>query len=144
MTRKQSPPRRITKLARRSIPDAEPIARFWHWLLQREIWGLMLIAIGVVTVTSLLSHGQGKLSDAWSLVLRQIFGVGAYPIALLIVASGLALLLWNSLVERVTPSWPAIIGVELLFFAGLGLIHLTASDPPLELAQNGKRGGYVG
>jgi len=144
MTRKQSPPRRITKLARRSIPDAEPIARFWHWLLQREIWGLMLIAIGVVTVTSLLSHGQGKLSDAWSLVLRQIFGVGAYPIALLIVACGLALLLWNSLVERVTPSWPAIIGVELLFFAGLGLIHLTSSDPPLELAQNGKRGGYIG
>ena len=115
-----------------------------QWLLQREVWGLVLTAIGAVTLIALLSDSQGQLSRAWSLMLRQTFGLGAYPIALLLLGSGIIVLLWNLVWERINPRWQTIIGSELLFFCALGLLHVTSGEHPLALAQAGQRGGYLG
>ncbi len=125
--------------------------RFWascqtalRWLVQREVWGLAVTAFGAVTVISLLSQDQGSWSRAWSLLLRQIFGIGAYPVAFLILASGIALLVWTSIEDRIKPRWTLIIGCEIVFFAGLGLVHLLSVESPWVLAQEGRRGGYIG
>jgi len=115
-----------------------------QWLLQREIWGLVLTAAGAVTVISLFSDSQGQLSRAWSLMLRQTFGLGAYVVAALLLGSGIVVLLWNMVQDRFEPRWQTIIGSELLFFAALGLLHVTSREPPLALAHAGKRGGYLG
>jgi DNA segregation ATPase FtsK/SpoIIIE, S-DNA-T family len=145
MTRKQSPNTRSNgRLVRRPPASTGPSVTLWHWLMQCEVWGLILIAIGVVTITALTTRSEGRLTDAWSLTLRQIFGLGAYPIALLITISGLVLLLWNSLHEHINPRWQAIVGYELLFVISLGLLHIFSDQDPLELAQAGQRGGFIG
>lgn len=112
--------------------------------VHREIWGLALTAIGLVTVISLVWPSQGSLSRAWSLMLRRVFGLGAYPVGLLLVVGGVGLMLWNSLKKRVALRSQTVVGWEVLFFAGLGLLHVTGGDSPLELARAGKGGGYIG
>lgn len=129
---------------RKQSEPAKTTVDLWQVLLQREVWGLTLTAIGIVTSIALVAGDQGRLSSAWSRVLRQMFGVGAYPVALLLVASGVVLLFWVSLQDRLTPRWQTLVGSELVFFFGLGLIHLTAHDSPLAMARGGKYGGWVG
>ncbi len=116
----------------------------WRWATQRELWGLAVTAFGVVTLISLISQEQGTLSAAWSLLLRQIFGLGAYAVGVLLLGSGLALLLWRSIEARPAPRWGAVVGAEIVFFAGLGLLHLLADESAWVLAYTGQRGGYIG
>ena len=117
-----------------------------RWLMQRELWGLAVTAFGAVTVIALASPAgdRGELGGAWALLLRQIFGLGAYPVGVLLLASGVALLAWNALEGRLRPRWRAVVGVEILFFGGLGLAHILSAESPWVLAQTGQRGGYVG
>jgi len=147
MTRKKSNPtatRKNGRSASSSPSSTNASVDALQWLLQREVWGLVLTAIGAVTLIALLSNSQGQLSRAWSLMLRQTFGLGAYPIALLLLGSGIIVLLWNLVQERFDPRWQTIIGAELFFFSALGLLHVTSGEPPLALAQAGQRGGYLG
>jgi len=115
----------------------QALAAIGHWLMQRELWGLAITALGAVTVISLVSSDQGELSGAWSLLLRQIFGVGAYPVAALLLASGVVLLVWRSVAGRIVPRWEAVIGAELIFFGGLGLLHILSAESPWVLAYTG-------
>jgi S-DNA-T family DNA segregation ATPase FtsK/SpoIIIE len=135
---------RASKAEPRPSPTPEPPASPWRWLLQREVWGLAFVAIGAMTIIALVSRSQGKLSEGWSLMLRQVFGLGAYPVALAFVALGIMLLFWHSLQTWLAPRWQGLVGLELLFFAGLGVLHVSSREPPLELAKAGKRGGYIG
>ena len=134
--------RRITQ--NRAPKPASTASNLEHWLLQKEVWGLVLAATGAVTLIALISKNQGKLSDAWSLLLRQVFGVGAYPVALLLVVGGVVLLLRGAALSAAPVRWQSIVGWELFFFAGLGLIHAAATESPLESARAGRHGGYVG
>ena len=70
-------------------PQSSP----WRAFLQREVWGLALVALGLVTTIALVARTQGRLSEGWSLLLRRVFGVGAYPVALLLIAGGVLLAL---------------------------------------------------
>jgi len=137
-------PRKGTRKTDSRARIAGALHAAWRWGTQRELWGLGVTAFGVVTLISLLSQEQGTLSSAWSLLLRQIFGVGAYPVGALLLASGLALLLWGSIEGRVSPRWSRVIGAEVVFFAGLGLLHVLADESPWVLAYTGRRGGYIG
>jgi len=137
-------PRKGTRKTDSRARIAGALRAAWRWGTQRELWGLAVTAFGVVTLISLLSQEQGTLSSAWSLLLRQIFGVGAYPVGALLLASGLALLLWGSIEGRVSPRWSRVIGAEVVFFAGLGLLHILADESPWVLAYTGRRGGYIG
>ncbi|TEU09078.1 MAG: DNA translocase FtsK [Anaerolineales bacterium] len=144
MKRKRTKRKPVRKAARRATTAPTSSRGIWRWLLHREVWGLTLITIGGLTTISLVWRGQGKLSQAWALGLRQMFGVGAYAIGLLFVACGAALLFWPALRRQVISRWQTIIGCEVAFFVALGLVHILASQPPLELARSGKGGGYVG
>ena len=130
MTKRTSSRRKTNSARRPSQPEAPSIGQ---WFLQREIWGLVITAIGVITLIALAARSSGKLSDAWSLMLRQAFGIGAFPVALLLIAGGIVLLLWSSLKGRFSLRWQAIVGWELIFFSGLGLFHVTAKGSPLVL-----------
>lgn len=129
---------------RRPTTSIESPSSRWHWLLQREIWGLALTAIGAMTVIALVAGEQGKLSQRWVSALRQVFGIGVYPVALLLTMGGMTLLFWPSIRGWLLSHWQTIIGLEIGFFAGLGLIHVTAPEPAWELAKAGRRGGYIG
>lgn len=131
-----------TKRQRKGQPQSLP--RAFDLALQVEIAGVLLIALGGVTLLALLSITKGTLSTAWVLFLRRIFGWGVFPVALVVMGGGL-LLLWGELRERLIAPARAIVGLEVLLVALLGLSHLfIPADQSLRAADLGRGGGYVG
>jgi S-DNA-T family DNA segregation ATPase FtsK/SpoIIIE len=123
---------------------------FWEQLnanlkpFQREIIGLLVLALAVITILGLFSITSGVLSDWWTELLRRIFGLGAYLVAVGLAAAGISLLLSN-LEQGPKADWKTIIGLEVIFVAGLALVHLLSfSQDPLRLAESGGGGGFVG
>jgi len=111
--------------------------------LQRDICGLLLLAMGGVTLLSLLSITHGLLSDLWADLLRHAFGWGGYLVALGLVAMGAVLLFDLGGLRGI--QWEKVIGLELLFAGGLALLHIfSLTKDPFALAAAGKGGGYVG
>jgi S-DNA-T family DNA segregation ATPase FtsK/SpoIIIE len=114
--------------------------------LREEIVGLLLMAVGGITLLNLLSvsHAQGLLIDRWSLLLRQIFGWGAFLVVPGMIALGILLLLRN-LQFLLEVRQRRIAGGLLLLFTFLGLLHFFSLVPDsFLLARNGGGGGYIG
>ena len=123
---------------------------FWEQLnanlkpFQREIAGLLLLALAAITILGLFSITPGVLSNWWTRLLRRVFGLGAYLVAVGLAAAGISLLLSN-LGQGLKPGWKIIIGLEIIFVAGLALVHLLSfSQDPWRLAESGGGGGFVG
>ncbi len=135
---------------KRSKPKKTPFWKRVHIRLEprlrEEIVGLLLMAIGGITLLNLLlvSHAQGLLIDSWSLVLRQAFGWGAFLVVLAMIGLGIMLLLRN-LEFLLEVRRLRVVGGLLLFFTLLGLLHFFSLVPdPFLLAQEGGGGGYLG
>lgn len=112
--------------------------------LYQDVAGVILVAVGAVTLLSLLSITRGALSDWWAMLLRRVFGWGALAIAGLGVVAGIGLLLHHREDKWAFP-WLRLIGVEFLISAVLILLHLgVASEAPLAKAEAGQGGGIVG
>jgi len=112
--------------------------------LQREITGLLLIAVALITLLGLFSVSRGVAIDLWVRVLRLLFGWGAYPAALGFGLAGGTLFL-KSLRRQPEVHWPVVIGWEVAFVALLALLHLFSfPEDPQVLADAGSGGGWVG
>jgi S-DNA-T family DNA segregation ATPase FtsK/SpoIIIE len=106
--------------------------------------GLLLLALGVLTLLSLLNITPGTVSGWWAGFLYRLFGWGAYLVALALGAGGVILLAHNLQPGNII-GWKMVIGLELVFLAGLALVHvLFLNADPLQLAHDGRGGGYVG
>jgi S-DNA-T family DNA segregation ATPase FtsK/SpoIIIE len=124
---------------------------FWRGLAQKlppwtdEVGAILLVVLGVVMLTALLnSTSEAMLAINLSHGLRQIFGYGAYGIALMMMASGVIVLLPKfGIVLRL--GWVRITAIEVSFAAFTALLHLFANDPqPRVLAREGGGGGFLG
>lgn len=146
MARTNSKPTDTSK-KKKATPD--PPAPSWDERLvddlvsrRREIAGLMLFLLGLVTLLALAGLTQAGWLVWWTRLLRQILGWGAIVIAILVAAGGLHLIL-----KRVGPLYEIqpqqIIGAELLLFLILAFSHLLA-DLTLSDALAGRGGGLVG
>jgi len=112
--------------------------------LQREIAGLLLIAVAVITLLGLFSASRGVVIDLWVWVLRLLLGWGAYPAGLGLGLAGGTLFL-RSLRRQPEVLWPVVIGWEVVFLAQLALLHLFSFPAdPRALAAAGEGGGWVG
>jgi len=112
--------------------------------LVEEVGGVLLMALGVMTLLALFSATKGVLSGAWVRLLRRAFGWGVYPVAVGIVFVGV-LVLWDEFRERHRVALRRIVGAELAFVALLGLSHLSVVPAQgYELAARGDGGGYLG
>jgi len=109
-----------------------------------EVLALLLIAVGLVSLLSLIGLASGDLADAWALFLSRSMGLGAAAMPLAIFAVG-ALMLMPKLGVRIRISWMRIIAGELFFVVLLSYIHLLSADPdPWAVALSGKGGGWIG
>ena len=104
---------------------------------RKEITGLLLAALGGVSLLTFLGVTHGMIPDAWALFLRRIFGWGAWVVALVSLVGGGMLVFKNDLLET-RWLWQFTLGLEGVLVCGLGLTHGLAKEPdPLLLAQKG-------
>ncbi len=122
-----------------------------HWQpsqAQRQIAGVVLLLLSIVTFLGLLGISAGSVLGWWIKAMRQIFGWVAYPVSLGAGVVGLRLL-WPDLYERLILPPATWVGLELLL-----LVLLVASHAPMVIrmgvdeawlaAQQGRGGGYIG
>ncbi|MEJ2732299.1 MAG: DNA translocase FtsK [Anaerolineae bacterium] len=122
-----------------------------HWQpsqVQRQIAGLVLLLLSIVTFLGLLGISTGSVLGWWIRAVRQTFGWVVYPLSVGAAVVGLRLL-WREFYERMVLRPAMWVGLELLL-----LVLLVASHAPVVLrvgvdeawlaAQQGRGGGYVG
>lgn len=126
-------------------------ARHWGWNSlsaerKLDILGVALALIGLLSFLSLLSSNRGWVTGWWITVLRNISGLGAFILSIVLILVGIWLVLRN--IERLpTLSIERTTGLFLLYTNLLGWLHLAFSQPSLtgwELALKGGGGGYLG
>ena len=124
MTKKSSTTKKNGSKSRKKQPSQPLIQLSLDQKL--DIFGVVLVGIGVVTALSMLSKTQGSVTGEWIKGLYLAFGLGVYVVPIAFVLVGLWLLLRSF--ER-TPrlSGEQIVGV-ILFFV-LALITLAEFDP---------------
>ena len=103
-----------------------------------ETAGLVILATGVIALLNAAQAAPGAAP-----LLRQVFGWGALPISLALIIAGLVLIARRFI--KIAWRWLIIVGGELLFISLLALTHLWwGGDDPLQMAQAGRGGGYLG
>jgi S-DNA-T family DNA segregation ATPase FtsK/SpoIIIE len=115
-------------------------------LSQGEVWGLILILLGVVTLLAMLSPRQGALTSWWIEQLRSFVGDGVLLLVVLMIGIGL----WGVLrgIGRLAyVPWYRPLGGMLLFLAIVVALHMDGSiseAEALSMAQQGEGGGLLG
>lgn len=105
----------------------------------RDLFGMLLIATGAITLLGLVRLTSGGLVDPWISLLESWLGWGAVVIPLTGLAAGIAVLG----ARRWEFQWSRILALELLLFAVLGLLSGILADG-LPEAEIGEGGGIVG
>jgi S-DNA-T family DNA segregation ATPase FtsK/SpoIIIE len=113
-----------------------------------DLVGLVLIAIGVITILSMLRTSSGAGDSTWLRLLGRIFGWGAFIIPLLMIVIGLRMLLrylGEKLPKVGSERW---VGLGLAFLLFLVMLNLAVGaldwEGGLSAAEAGKGGGLVG
>lgn len=134
-------------------PEPDWIGRIRSYIpsFADEVLAFLLIALGLMSLFTLLSPSSGALGSAWSEGLKWAFGMGAFAISTGILAAG-GLLLIPRLGVRVRLNWSRITAGELFFVLALAYIHATVRATNGESGQieafarasEGRGGGMVG
>jgi S-DNA-T family DNA segregation ATPase FtsK/SpoIIIE len=112
--------------------------------LLRELGGVLLLVLALVTVLGLVQFSSGALLDGWIRLWRRTLGWGAFGLPFLLGGLGVLLLLgWIAHPARWP--WRKLISGEVAYLSLLIIFHALAfeSDPWL-LADEGGGGGIVG
>ncbi|MDQ2687863.1 MAG: DNA translocase FtsK, partial [Armatimonadota bacterium] len=110
--------------------------RFAH-----DLWGVGLVALGLVLLISLLpSVRAGALGATLANGLRDLVGIGAYVIPFLVGAVGV-LLIWGR-EQHTRANWMG--GATMLFLILLAWWHLAHTTRAAQFADVGRYGGWVG
>jgi hypothetical protein len=124
MTRSKSTRKRSSRAKQTPPPatwDERVIRQLIPW--QREIVGILLFLVAIVTLFGLLGLTNSGLLQPWTKLLGQFAGWGAIPLALTMSVIGVFLILRRT--ERSIHPYPGqVIGVELLLLAALPLSHI--------------------
>lgn len=108
--------------------------------VQREIWGVIYMAMCILTVLS-INGKLGIVGTFWNNFLTPIFGWGIYAVPVLLGAISLALFF----ARRIRFDFTRIVGITLMVISALGTIHLAVPEDQIyEVAKVGEYGGYIG
>jgi S-DNA-T family DNA segregation ATPase FtsK/SpoIIIE len=128
------------KKSRKAAPPPKPLIQLS--LDQKlDIFGVVLVGIGVLTILSMVSQTQGTITGEWITTLRQSFGIGVFVVPIAFVLAGVWLLLRSF--ER-TPrlSGEQIVGVIMFYL--VALITLSEFHAPVPGSSYSDWGGTVG
>lgn len=136
--------------------------RLWNWhgwrswrgwqsglsSAQRQIVGLGLLLLGIVTFLGLLGISTGSVLGWWVRSVRQVTGWVAFPLALGIAVAGLRLL-WPAFYHRWSLFPATLVALELLLLVTMVASHIPlvvrmGADEAWLAAQQGRGGGYIG
>ncbi len=124
------------------------LARAFPRERRKDLLGLFMAVLGLLTILSMLSPQQNAITRAWIVFLGRGFGWGRYAIPLILLAWGIWVLLRN-MVDQL-PQLPSdrIIGGVMLYLALLMLMNafIGVSDFEAGMAEAdmGRGGGAVG
>ncbi len=109
-----------------------------------EVAGVLLAALAAFTLAALIHLTPGSLSNGWAGLLRQLFGWGAYVVAIGLGVVGY-LFFRHGQGRETGVGWLTVVGVELAFLGGLAALHAMAWwVDPWQLQSEGGGGGIVG
>ena len=119
----------------------------WSWKtlsLDRklDIVGVVMALAGLLTLLSLASPQNGRLTGLWMGALYWLAGWGAFVLPVALIAIGLWLI-FRKIEKLPTPSLTRMIGLVLLYLAFLTILHLMGGGG-LDVAKNGEGGGHIG
>jgi S-DNA-T family DNA segregation ATPase FtsK/SpoIIIE len=118
--------------------------RFTFGARGREIAGVLLIALAILSLLALSYITSGSLADGWSKWLYHLFGWGAFGAVALMGGLGVLLIWLAQDMGRPTP-WRMIISLEVAFLSLLGALHAYAAGDNLwQIMENGEGGGVFG
>jgi DNA segregation ATPase FtsK/SpoIIIE, S-DNA-T family len=112
----------------------------------REIVGVLLIALTLLSLLALSNLTRGSLSDGWSNLLYWLFGWGAFAFAAMLGALGVLIIARTQNIVLVTP-WRSVIAIEIAFFALLPVLTAFGAFEDKDLWRmitQGNGGGVVG
>jgi len=112
----------------------------------REIAGVLLIALALLSLLALSNLTRGSLSDWWSNGLYRLFGWGAFLFAIMIGAIGVLIIARTQNIVLLTP-WKSVIAIEIAFFAFLPVLTAFGAFEDKDLwsmITAGNGGGVVG
>src|SRR6266540_3716303 len=95
-----------------------------------DIQGVILILLGVLFALSVWAHDGGSAGHFIELLLRGLFGWGAYAVPLLVAGIGLALFRRAAVRAGETMGGRVAIGLTAVLLGVLGLVHLAKGAPP--------------
>ncbi len=112
-----------------------------------DILGVCLVGLALLTILFFFTSEKESLPGLWVMLLRQLFGVGAYLVPFFVAIPGVYLILRRFRSALPVPAPDRIAGMALLFLGGLMLAHLLTyptRDTIFQTAAQGAGGGYIG
>ena len=103
---------------------------------------MVLALLGLLTLLSLASPQNGRLTGLWMGALYWLAGWGAFVLPVALIAIGLWLI-FRKIEKLPTPSLTRMIGLILLYLVFLTILHLMGGGG-LDVAKNGEGGGHIG
>jgi S-DNA-T family DNA segregation ATPase FtsK/SpoIIIE len=108
----------------------------------QDLFGILFICIGVISVLSAFNLTQGKLVDQWVELIFRWFGWGAYFLIIILTLTGVVILLRH--LERFPRfDYTKLIILELLLFSFSALLSVIGGFS-IENANDGLDGGVIG
>ena len=120
--------------------------RYGVGVRSREIIGVLLIALALLSLLALSNLTRGSLSDGWSNLLYWLFGWGAFAFVAMLGALGVLIIARTQNIVLATP-WRSIIAIEIAFFALLPVLTAFGAFEDKDLWRmitQGNGGGVVG
>jgi len=108
----------------------------------KDLFGVILVSLGVIFLLSSLNITQGKVIDLWESVIFKWFGWGAYLLIFLFIFLGIVTVLRN--LEKIPViGYKQILFLELFIFFFSALLAAIGNNS-IENAAKGFNGGIIG
>jgi S-DNA-T family DNA segregation ATPase FtsK/SpoIIIE len=134
-----------TKAEKKPEPRRREL-RYSVGVRSRELVGVLLIALALLSLLALSNLTRGSLSDWWSNGLYWLFGWGAFAFAIMLGAIGVLIIARTQNIVLVTP-WRSVIAIEVAFFALLPVLTAFGAFEDKDMwymITHGNGGGVVG